>query len=183
MKVCQTSIKKNQNTKAIRPPLRQLVIIVEQHSGKLQPLIIARKDIFAVKVAIRLTAERLCHPMSNHLGEVVLAIQKLINDGKQKIPNEWHFSRLGDMLGREVQRAAILLRNGLNSKRGMVTAALSVANAKNLPKTISFHYLKVAPTISQIFNLFVVTATAKNGSTRLGYFNIYSNPELLEADR
>ena len=152
---------------------------MEEHFGKLPVLIIARRDIFAVKVAILLIAERLCHLMSNHLGEVVLVTRRLIEGGRQRIPNGWRFLKLGDMLGKGEQKVAIPLRNGLNLKRLTIIAVQFVASERNLPKTISFHCQQVAQIISQTFNHYAVIAIAKSGSTRQGYFNIYENPELL----
>lgn len=180
MGVCQISIKKNPAISVI-PLLRQLAIIVERHSGKPHPLINARKDIFVVRVATGLIAERLCHPTNNPLGEAALAKGKHINDIARKIQNELLISRLVDMREKKELRVTIPLKNGKNSKRDIEIAVPFVASIRNLLKTILFHYQKVAQTTSQIFNPCVVVATAKSGETILDYFNIYEHSNLRES--
>jgi len=180
MKACQISIKRNHSTKAINQLLRLPAIIAGKYSGRPLHHIIERNATFVARAVIRLIGEKLCHLMSNHLGGVVLAIRKLIEDGKQKTPNGWHSLKLEDTLGKRERLVSILLKNGKPLKNSITTDVLYAENERFLLKTISYHYQKVVQTISQTFNLFAVTAIVKSGNTRLCYFNIYENPELLE---
>jgi len=179
MRVCQISIKKNHNTKAINQQLRQRAIIAVLYFGKQNVVITARKGTFVLRGATVPIAERLCHLMNNHHGEVVSAIQKLIRDGRRKILNEWHFSKLEGMPEKRGQKGNTLLGNGKLLNSNTKIAVQFAVSGKNLLKTISFLYQRVALIISQIFNLYAVIAIAVSGNIEHNYFNIHENPELM----
>ena len=138
-------------------------------------------DTSALWGAIQYIGVRLCLPKNTLAGKVVSAIQRHIAGGKERTLNIWHSSRQEDMPEKGVQRAATPLRTGRNLKRNTRTAVPYVASEKNLLKTISFHCQRVAQITSQTFSPCVAIATAKSGSAKLGYFNVYESPELLEA--
>lgn len=150
------------------------------YSGR--PLATTRKreDISALWVAIQHIGVRLCPPKNILVGKVGLVILRHIADGKERTLSVWHFLKLGGMLGKEGQRAVIPLKNGRNLKRNTRTAVLYVASERNLLKTISSHYQKVAQILFLTFNHYAVIVIAKSGSIKQDYFNIYQNPKLKE---
>ena len=160
-----------------------IAIFVVKKMKKNNHIIINQKGTFALRNVMQHIGERLCHQRSNQLGGVGSAKEKHISDIARRIQSELLISRLADMPEKEEQKVAILLRNGKNYRDNINIIVPFVASIKNLPKTISFHYQKAVQIISRIFNPYAVIVTAKNGSTRLDYFNIYSNPELLKCER
>jgi len=101
-------------------------------------------------------------------------------DIERHIQKEYPTSKLKDMLGKKMPKGVILLRSGKNLKPDINIAVPFAKGRKTSQKTISSRCQKVAQIISQTFSHYVVVVIAESGKLAQGYFNIYSNQELLK---
>ena len=103
--------------------------------------------IFVILAVTRNIVENF--PFMNRILTKVLEIRVRVNksttgDMSQLIKKEYPILKLKDMPDKEMPKETIPLRNGKNSKRNVAIDVPSVGNARNLLKTISFHYRREA---------------------------------------
>ena len=110
----------------------------------------------------------------------VKANKSTIGDMSQLIKKEYPILKPKGMLGKEMLKVVIPLRNGKNYRGDTNIVVLFAGSVKNLLKTILSRYQKVVRITSRIFNHFVAIAIAENGNTVQDYFSIYQDEEVAE---
>ena len=152
------------------------VIIVGKNQLQVHLVIKRRRDITVQLSVTQKTGKKTGNQRNIVIGRVELLHTRLIEDGVRKIQKDWLTLRQEDMLGKKMQKALILLKNGMSLKINLIISVRFVEVIKNLLKTISFRYQKMEQTILITFNLFAETVTVENGKQ----FNIYENLELIK---
>ena len=131
------------------------------------------KDTSVLLNAMDYSEKKNCRKKNTTTGKEVSLHIKHTDGGSKNIPNEWHILKQDDMLGKEMQRGRILLKNGKNFAKNIIGDVLNVIRKRSSPKTTLNHFQKKAQIIFQIFSHFVGRVIVGNGnSTRTQNYSL-----------